>query len=413
MLRTTRIFGLMLIIQFMYLCYIGWFYKSNGYLPSPFLYDKFDTFMDFFSPMYWIGKKLYTEWRSVYPPLNFDILYIFKKYVCTKPDAIDPYIFRTSCALGPYIAALIYAICCIVSVAIVCAYEKIEPIITVLLILILTTSFPVLFALERGNLIFITLPFVALCISSKVSVRVIAYAITVNLKPYFLIPFLFVCIKEGKAFFLSVVLVALSVFLLSALPIKYDNPMALFGNYINYATSSVYALREVVAMPSSISSYIYITQFDRIKDLWEYVHYVEIPVYAILAYTVCNILYAIYVIKSRENRLNELAILGFMSIPVFLISAGGYSLVLLMPFMPFLYKRYRQIFYVLILIYLPLDTVCLYSADVGYEIYSYLGGKMVNPQWFLTAGFLFKPLALLTASNLFCFKVRCANNLMI
>ena len=44
----------------------------QGTFQLPFSYDKSDTFMDFFHPLYWSNDSgLYTVWGSVYPPLNF------------------------------------------------------------------------------------------------------------------------------------------------------------------------------------------------------------------------------------------------------------------------------------------------------------------------------------------------------
>ena len=46
--------------------YYLFFLNSHGYLPTPFIYDKSDTFMDFFHTMIWADRDgRYTEWGSV------------------------------------------------------------------------------------------------------------------------------------------------------------------------------------------------------------------------------------------------------------------------------------------------------------------------------------------------------------
>jgi hypothetical protein len=66
-------------IQLLSVYYYFMYFADNGYLPSPFVFDKSDSFMDLFHPMWWASNEgRYTEWASVYPPLNFILLNIVK-----------------------------------------------------------------------------------------------------------------------------------------------------------------------------------------------------------------------------------------------------------------------------------------------------------------------------------------------
>jgi len=68
---------LILIINALGLAYYISHVIEYGYLPSPFVYDKSDTFMDLFNTMYWAYYEgRYTDWGSVYPPLGFLFLKI-------------------------------------------------------------------------------------------------------------------------------------------------------------------------------------------------------------------------------------------------------------------------------------------------------------------------------------------------
>ena len=77
---------LMAIYYFFYLV-------KFGYLPAPFIFDKSNTFMDFFNPLYWaFDEGRYTEWGSVYPPLNFFLLrfskFFFDFHLGDSPDEL-------------------------------------------------------------------------------------------------------------------------------------------------------------------------------------------------------------------------------------------------------------------------------------------------------------------------------------
>ena len=63
-----------LLVQFGALAWYAVFFRTHGYLPEPFVYNKFDTFMDMYNPLWWNTSDKYGRWGSVYPPLNFLVL---------------------------------------------------------------------------------------------------------------------------------------------------------------------------------------------------------------------------------------------------------------------------------------------------------------------------------------------------
>src|SRR5664279_5839562 len=64
-----------LALQIGSLVYYAWYLCTDGYLPAPFIFNKLDTFMDLYNPLWWSGEEgKYGEWRSIYPPLNYVIL---------------------------------------------------------------------------------------------------------------------------------------------------------------------------------------------------------------------------------------------------------------------------------------------------------------------------------------------------
>ncbi len=62
-------FAFMQIIVVIYYIYYNLKY---GYLPSPFINDKSNSFMDLYNTMCWSSRgEYYSIWSSVYPPINF------------------------------------------------------------------------------------------------------------------------------------------------------------------------------------------------------------------------------------------------------------------------------------------------------------------------------------------------------
>ena len=139
--------------------YYAIFFSDHGYLPNPFFFEKSDTFMDLFHAMFWANNDgRYTEWASVYPPLNFILLQIICWVFLEGANFQDAFALRDASSS--------------IAVFFVCMY-LITPIFVlrttlwkdfsikdkILLYLGIVLSIPMLFALERGNLIIFALIF--------------------------------------------------------------------------------------------------------------------------------------------------------------------------------------------------------------------------------------------------------------
>ena len=54
------------------------FLLLEGYLPAPFFYETYDTWMDWFNTAFWAREPgAYDVWRTIYPPITFVFLKIF------------------------------------------------------------------------------------------------------------------------------------------------------------------------------------------------------------------------------------------------------------------------------------------------------------------------------------------------
>jgi hypothetical protein len=157
-----------------------------GYLPPPFFHDIDDTFMDWYNTVIWVYRPgAYNIWLTPYPPLSFVFLRFFSEGHCyadigrTARDC-DP--------IGFFAMAAFMVINLIVSFLI---FRKNDPRTALPRALAIGVGTPMLFAWERGNLILPCLTFFMLGHGRLLRsgwVRWLCVAISVNFKPYLLLP---------------------------------------------------------------------------------------------------------------------------------------------------------------------------------------------------------------------------------
>ena len=170
------VFACELINVFYYVSYL----YQNHYLPAPFVIDKNDTLMDFYNPLFWVIKdSFYTAFNSVYPALNYYLLKIFALGI--SPDKVfNPFQLRNDYPVWGLIISFFYLLIIWVVVSIG-EWKKIQFCNKALIFLACAISVPVLFALERGNLIFFALLFLALYLSaSNIILRSFFLALLIN-----------------------------------------------------------------------------------------------------------------------------------------------------------------------------------------------------------------------------------------
>jgi len=167
------------------ICYVAWFFYWFGYLPQPFLYDTNDTFMDWYNTSYWANNAgAYDVWRSVYPPLSFVFLKIFSIKSCYMTS---PFLGRNCDWYGRLALSIFY----IANVILIFrCYWAIDRRTALLRGAAMAFGLPMLFALERGNLIVPCFTAFALGHSRLLRqtwARWLNIALTINFKPYLLL----------------------------------------------------------------------------------------------------------------------------------------------------------------------------------------------------------------------------------
>lgn len=186
MTRTPRIeCALMLAVVASTVAAAGWFART-GYLPQPFVFDTNDTFMDWFNTAYWANRPgAYDVWRSIYPPLSFVFLDLTTLPGCYPGSPFHArdcdWLARTTIVAFYFLDIALVAI----------ALRRTDPATAIPRTIAFALGLPLLFTLERGNLILVAFAAFVVAygpITRSPRWRAIAIALTINFKPYLLLP---------------------------------------------------------------------------------------------------------------------------------------------------------------------------------------------------------------------------------
>lgn len=171
-----------------------WWFDSFGYLPQPFVFDTNDTFMDWFNTAYWANNPgAYDVWRSIYPPLSFvflDAVSLPGCYLQSPFHARDCDWLGRGTIIGFYLLDV---------VLVWLSLRRIDPRTAPMRTIAIALGLPMLFTLERGNLIVVGFAAFVLAhgpLLRSERWRTVAAAATINFKPYLLLPVLARAVKR-------------------------------------------------------------------------------------------------------------------------------------------------------------------------------------------------------------------------
>lgn len=371
---------------------------ANGYLPSPFVYDKSDTFMDLFNVLYWVyDDGRYTDWGSVYPPLNFIILRLVN-FVFAGGGFGDPALMREN-------SQWVIVGFCLIYLAIPAILLKTKnwqdfPLIEKFLIYFaIVLSAPMLFTLERGNLIVLAPILLALALSKIGLARSLCIALLINIKPYFALLMIYYIARQNWKGFAACAVLSGLIFSISGLPLD-NHFLVFFANIFDFSQEDgLFSLREVMALPSSISAFSYVLKspdgamfasgYLTSESIAIIVYIIEVAKWSVLAIS----LVALFM-RSRLMRDAEVLSLLVVAISNLGIWVGGYTFILYIALIPVLIKMRARWLYIglLSLMAMPLDIVPLLVDNIG-EQYSYLVDAYVDIQWTLGLGSVVRPVA--------------------
>jgi len=388
---------MILAIEIANIVYFGLFFYFNKYLPAPFVWDKNDTFMDFYNPLFWILKdEFYTTYKSVYPPINYFFLKLFT-------FNLDSNSFSSSFQLREVKSNFIYY------------YSAINAFILFLILKIgdwrevsnggrtliwaaIIFSIPVLFAIERGNLIFVSLLVLAIYIATEnIWVKAITFALLVNIKPYFII--LLIEYLNIYKFDLKIIskfiITSTLMFLITSLAAGLDI-IAFISNYNNFGSRANFSNDGLLALPNTLES---IAQF--IKLIFknkEDAHLSEILILPLKLLKVFVPLTFMLLVLAMPLEKRTLKVSAILLIGNFSHVTSGYIYLIYILIVPFLLREVelrKGIYLMLIIFVLPVDWLRV-PGFINYYTFmqSYLGGvEIYNVDFWLSIGTIVRPIS--------------------
>ena len=157
----------------------------TGGQPQPFIYHIDDSFMDWFNTSWWAHNPgAYDNWRSIYPPISFLFLKLFSIDYCY---AAEPVVSRSCDWVGRYTMFLSYGV-----TVYTCWYTfvRTDRRTAVPRTLAMAFGLPMLYGLERGNLILVAFPLFAMAhapLLRSARLKWLALATVINFKPYLIV----------------------------------------------------------------------------------------------------------------------------------------------------------------------------------------------------------------------------------
>jgi hypothetical protein len=397
--RLTKVLAAGLVAQLAAVAYYWIYFQSEGYLPAPFIYNKFDTFMDLYNTLWWgAGPGKYTLWQSVYPPINF-LLLDFVRWAFFGGANMASSIELRELSLWPaYVLSAYY----VLAPFMIVATEPWREIFTIrnrmMIALFAAASQPFLFSLERGNLIVLALLALPAVFSKRIVIQIVGIAFLINLKPYFALLLLGYAISREWRVLLAAISASGVVFVATGLVTDPDFPLFL-SNLLSFSQNeAVLSGREVLAFPSSLSAFTYAINIAirnsgdggaALQALGLLARLIEIAKWS----GILLLLFSLLIANSRVRRDEVMASLIVVVIGMG-IWAGGYSQIFYLACLPTLIRMRLGRIQALILfvVFLPLDCVTLFEERLGLTV-SFLQSEIIDLNWQFSLGSMIRPLA--------------------
>ncbi|MBL8652243.1 MAG: hypothetical protein JNL35_17785 [Sphingopyxis sp.] len=213
----------------------GWtlrFFLEFGYLPQPFVFDTNDSFMDWFNTAHWANNRgIYDVWRSIYPPLSFvflDATSLPGCYLQSSFYARDCDWLARSTIYAFYVVDVVLAWLC---------FRRLEPRTAPMRTIAIALGLPMLFTLERGNLILVAFAFFMIAhgpVTASRPWRWFAAAVTINFKPYLVLPMFAHAVKRDWRTLEMAGIATIALYLVTLALVGSGTPAELASNTANW-----------------------------------------------------------------------------------------------------------------------------------------------------------------------------------
>jgi hypothetical protein len=214
---------------------LGWtlrFFFEFGYLPQPFVFDTNDTYMDWFNTAYWANNRgIYDVWRSIYPPLSFvflDATSLPGCYLQSPFHARDCDWLARMTIYAFYLVDVVLAWVC---------FRRLDRRTAPMRTIAIALGLPMLFTVERGNLILVAFAFFMIAhgpVTASKPWRWFAAAVTINFKPYLVLPMLAHAVKRDWRPLEAAGIATVALYLVTLALVGSGTPMELASNTANW-----------------------------------------------------------------------------------------------------------------------------------------------------------------------------------
>lgn len=366
----------------------------KGYLGAPFVFDVNDTFMDWFNTAYWSHNGgAYAVWNTIYAPLSLVITQFLGNARCY---ANNPFAARDCDTIGIVVILATYALCVVVSAV---ALFRNDPKTALFRTVTLAIGGPLLFALERGNIImFAFVGFVCLfgnIAKGRLAVAGAAAAL-INLKVYLLFPVLAFAIKRKWRTLEHCGFATVGLYLFTLLIFGDGTPADLVANLKVWFNLRSGAIWDELLYSTTYKPYLLFDarQFP-IRDFVEQrtidfaSRAIEIEVFASRAIAILCLIGAWFYPKAVP--LSRLAL--FVLMQSFMAqNPGGYAIFFIV-FLVFLekWKNFATGLAIIMCYLVSIPSDLTLSVFYKFETVSWLSGRLVNPAYSLSLGALIRP----------------------
>jgi hypothetical protein len=375
------------------------FYR--GYLPPPFHYNAAETLTDLYHTNYWAHNDgRYTDWESIYPIFTFLFASVTTPESCYH---FDSYFARDGC---DYFSVLL-----MLAVAVAAAYQNARllsphPLPKLLCFVAICTSFPFLFAVDRGNYLLYAYAFLVLAVSTKSkNWEGFFIACALNLKPYLLVLLAHPILNRDYRVLISCALTTAFLTAAGALYLSEPNYMAFLKHM--FQLDDPYYLGTIWRVVHSVTPDAFIT-FTKSADgafflgMLEYVYPVFSTEFILLHAQILELLLttAIAVVGLRLVQLRADVSKEFICYAVLICviarfeAVGAYAPLILLPYLPAVYSLlWRVELIALFALFQPFDALFIDIWSSRWE--AYLSGQVVTTEFGIMYGSIFRPTAVL------------------
>ncbi|RYE60054.1 MAG: hypothetical protein EOO82_03675, partial [Oxalobacteraceae bacterium] len=221
------------ISVFVGIAYAMWHLFNYYYLPQPFFFDPMDAYMDWINSSQWgRDQGTWDVWQTIYPPLSFIFLDIFGIDKCYLSESK----FARECDwLG---VGTLHAFMILNMVLVSLTYLKIDRKTAVWRSIALGAGLPVLFAVDRGQLLIVCftcfiLGYGPLLRSTRL--RWLAVGLAINFKPYLIASIFPQLLRRRWLWFEGALLATVAVYLVTYGILGRGTPKEIVDNLINFA----------------------------------------------------------------------------------------------------------------------------------------------------------------------------------